>query len=227
MGRRPTVWNIQTTHRQPVPTRENSATPPYEEAFGTGRDLLINLGAERIVMSGFGTASVGLSAGYWNVEGNAVQVDGSTDEQAGDSTEMVIYPLQVQASYRLDTWAHIVPLAPVVRAGYSHYFWRILDGAGDIAQFSTGNEASGATQGWHAAFGVHLLLDFLDREMADDFTNDAGVENSYLTWNTGILESTILVPLTPFAWAMKLSCLASHSTCEPSSRHGTTHRIQS
>ena len=74
-----------------------------------------------------------------------------------------------------------MPLAPVVRAGYSHYFWRILDGAGDIAQFSTGNEASGATQGWHAAFGVHLLLDFLDREMADDFANDAGVENSYLT----------------------------------------------
>ena len=29
---------------------------------------------ERIVMSGFGTASVGLSAGYWNVEGNAFQV---------------------------------------------------------------------------------------------------------------------------------------------------------
>ena len=160
---------------------ENSTTPPYEEAFGTGREMLFSIGTERIIWSGIGTVSLGLSAGYWNVEGQAVQADGSADDEAGDSTELVIYPLQVQASYRVDTWSEIVPLVPVARAGFSHYFWRILDGSGDVAQFSQGQEASGATQGWHATFGVHLLLDFLDTEMADDFANDAGVENSYLT----------------------------------------------
>ena len=35
--------------------------------------------------------------------------------------------------------------------------------------------------GWHAAVGIHVLLDYLARDMAYDFERDAGVENTYLT----------------------------------------------
>ena len=57
--------------------------------------------------------------------------------------------------------------------------WRILDGAGDTARFSSGEEASGGTWGWHAGFGVNLLLDYFSPTMASDFNRDAGVNNSY------------------------------------------------
>ena len=35
--------------------------------------------------------------------------------------------------------------------------------------------------GWFYSIGLHLLLDFLDREMAWAFDRDAGVNHSYLS----------------------------------------------
>jgi hypothetical protein len=160
---------------------DNSAAPPYETAFGTSESLLLKIGAERHVFSVFGSLSIGVTAGYWSIEGNAVPADGAEDSSAADTTEFLIYPLQLQATYRLDTWANLIPIVPVIRGGLSYYLWRILDGSGEVTQFAGGNEASGATKGWHTSVGVHLLLDFLDEEMAADFERDAGVKNSYLT----------------------------------------------
>jgi len=160
---------------------ENSTVAPFESAFGTESSLSIQLGAERHVWSGVGTLSVGLSIGYWSLEGNAIAANGSEDSDATDTTEFVVYPMQLQTTYRIDTWSNYVPLVPIARLGLSYYYWRILDGGGDTAQFGPGKEAAGGTLGWHATIGAHLLLDFLDREMAADFERDAGVYNSYLT----------------------------------------------
>ena len=160
---------------------ENSTVAPFEAAFGTESTLSVQLGAERHIWSGIGTLSVGLSIGYWCLEGKAIAANGSEESDATDTTEFVVYPMQLQASYRIDTWSEIIPLVPVARLGVSYYYWRVLDGGGETAQFAGGKEAAGGTLGWHATVGAHLLLDFLDGEMAADFERDAGVYNSYLT----------------------------------------------
>jgi hypothetical protein len=142
---------------------------------------MFRLSAERHVFSAFGSLSMGVTAGYWNIEGNAIPAEGAEEVDAADTTSFMMLPFQLQATYRLDAWAEFFPLVPVIRGGLSYYFWRILDGSGEVTQFAGGDEASGATQGWHTSVGVYLLLDNLDQEMAADFERDAGVKGMYLT----------------------------------------------
>ncbi len=155
--------------------------PPFEEAFGDGTELMFSVGSERLIPTLVGTFAVGASIGYWNVEGTAVQADASAGNEASDTTELSIFPMNLQMSYRFDLLDRYIPFVPVARGGFDYYMWRVLDGSGDLASFSNGNEAQGATMGYHYAFGVHLLLDVLDQEMASDFERDAGVYNSYIT----------------------------------------------
>ena len=134
--------------------------------------------AERHLFQRFGIVSIGGGVGYWNVEGKAE----SQDSEVNEITEMTIYPLSVHLSYRFDYFKKDFPLIPVVKGGLNYYLWSIYDGAGDLARFSSGEEASGGTFGWHYSAGVHFLLDALDREMAWAFDRDAGVNHSYLTF---------------------------------------------
>ena len=160
---------------------EGSKTPPYEATFGDESPLLINMVFDRHIAHILGPISLGISAGLWSVSGEAVPIDGSTAE-ASDTTEMEIYPLAVQVSYRLDAFAENFPIAPVVRAGVDYYLWRILNGNGDVANFDATNQAMGGTHGWHYAIGFHLLLDALASDMARDFNYNAGVQNSFITF---------------------------------------------
>ncbi|MEE2757634.1 MAG: MXAN_2562 family outer membrane beta-barrel protein [Myxococcota bacterium] len=155
-----------------------SVLPPYQSAFGGDPSLLFNVSIHRNIPTPIGTTSIGVSAGYWCKEGKAIAPAGS---DASDTTEMVIYPLQLQGSYRLDRWLDYVPLAPVARVGLSYSYWRIYDGADNVAEFAPGQRATGGTLGWHATVGVHLLLDALDPEAAIDFERDAGLMNTYFT----------------------------------------------
>tara|TARA_B100001093_G_scaffold354265_1_gene338748 strand:- start:198 stop:488 length:291 start_codon:yes stop_codon:yes gene_type:complete len=63
----------------------------------------------------------------------------------------------------------------------SYSYWRIYDGSDSVAEFAPGQKATGGTLGWHAAVGIHLLLDALDPEAAIDFERDAGLMNTYFT----------------------------------------------
>ena len=160
---------------------DESLRPPYETAFGNDGDLLFTIAVERHLWSGFGTLSLGAAGGYWNAEGKSIPADNATTTDAEDSTEMSIFPFFLQATYRLDKWADVIPFAPVGRIGFDYYYWRIYNGADEVAEFGPGKPASGGTMGWHAAVGIHILLDYLARDMAYDFERDAGVENTYLT----------------------------------------------
>ncbi|MGC6418289.1 MAG: MXAN_2562 family outer membrane beta-barrel protein [Bradymonadia bacterium] len=157
---------------------QGSVRPPYEEAFGGDPSLVLRLKLQRNLAAPFGTIGLGSSIGYWCKEGKAIAPTGS---DASDTTEMVIYPIQLEASYRLDRWVEYFPLVPMVRGGLSYYYWRIFDGADDLASFSTGQDAQGGTLGWHVALGVHILLDAFDQEAAIDFERDAGLVNTYFT----------------------------------------------
>ena len=157
---------------------QGSVKPPYEEAFGGDPSLVLRLELQRNLTAPFGTIGIGTSVGYWCKEGKAIAPTGS---DASDTTELVIYPMQLEASYRLDRWVEYFPLVPMVRGGLSYYYWRIFDGADDLASFSTGEEAQGGTLGWHVALGVHILLDAFDQEAAISFERDAGLINTYFT----------------------------------------------
>ena len=153
---------------------------PYEEIFGNDDRLMVMALYEQHIFKSFGTLSAGFGAGYWSAECDGIPEEGSS---ATDTTEMTIVPLIAQMSYRFDAFQHLVPVVPVVRLGLDYYMWRITDGSGDVAEFVPGEPAQGATWGWHANFGLHLLLDTLAPEMAADFDRDAGVNHSYLTFD--------------------------------------------
>ncbi|MBV71720.1 MAG: hypothetical protein CMH52_10305 [Myxococcales bacterium] len=155
-----------------------SVLPPYESAFSGDPSLLFKISMQRNIATPIGTTGIGVSAGYWCKEGKAIAPTGS---DASDTTEMIIYPFQLQASYRVDRWLDYVPLAPIARVGLSYSYWRIYDGSDSVAEFAPGQKATGGTLGWHAAVGIHLLLDALDPEAAIDFERDAGLMNTYFT----------------------------------------------
>lgn len=149
---------------------------PYERVFKNDDPFLYLLTLDRHIFNDAGTLTAGVGVGYWSVDGKGVS------SSAVDSTSMRVVPVQAQVGYRLDFWEDIVPLVPAVRLGLDYYWWDIMDGSGETTRFPSGSEASGGTWGWHANFGVHLLLDFLDPEMATDFDTEAGVNSSYLVF---------------------------------------------
>ncbi len=150
---------------------------PYEKIFENQSSLMFEVTWEGHIIRDYGALTGGLSIGYWSVEGTTRLENDSVGE---DSTSFQMLPLSAQISYRFDMFAESFPLAPIVRVGLDYYLWRILDGEDEVAEFSPGNEAAGATYGWHGAVGVHLLLDFFAPDMALNFQRDAGVYNSFL-----------------------------------------------
>lgn len=149
---------------------------PYERVFNNESPLMFLLNIEHHLFNSAGTLSVGLGAGYWSVEGEGIS-DG-----ASDSTLFRVVPTQLQLTYRLDPWQESLPFVPVVRVGLDYNWWEIENGSGDTAKFPSQGSASGTTWGWHANLGIHLLLDFIDPEMASDFDSEAGVNSSYLVF---------------------------------------------
>ena len=158
---------------------------PYQDFFGTQKPTLFTFGMERFLSNLGGGVSIGLSLGYWSVEGTLKSA--SSDQTTSETTELVLYPLALEASYYLDAFAHSFPLIPFARIGADYCVWDILDGAGETSAFvyetaegTVEYEAFGATRGWHYSIGVQFLLDGLDAKTADAFERDAGVKNTYL-----------------------------------------------
>jgi hypothetical protein len=150
---------------------------PYERVFENQSPLMFQVQLERHLIQNKGTLSIGGSFGYWSVEGEGLSVT-----TVSETTELSMLPMSIYGAYRFDFFQKSMPIVPVIKAGMSYYSWTIYNGAGDIAQFNDGSEASGGTLGWFYSIGVHFLLDFLDPEMAWAFDRDAGVNHSFLTF---------------------------------------------
>lgn len=169
---------------------------PYAASFESADPLMLMFSFHRYLFTEAGTLSMGGGFGYWNNdEGRSIRSrPGDTLVYAEDTTEISVFPLFLELAYRFDLFQDIVPLVPAVRVGIDAYGWRVFDGAGDVAQFTdfdTGRptgEASGFSYGWHGSLGIHLLLDYFAPGMAADFDRDAGVNNSYLTFDYQIAE---------------------------------------
>lgn len=162
---------------------------PYERVFGADTETMFLTTWEAHIFNQWGTLAAGFGAGYWNVEGQGISSGDATD-----STEMTLWPVLAQLSYRFDLIQDYVPVVPVFRIGVDYYMWEIFQGDGETARFANvtlaadgsidrrapGAEARGGTWGWHGALGLHILLDYFAPQMAADFDRDAGVNHSYL-----------------------------------------------
>lgn len=157
----------------------NGNTPPYEAIFGDGSATLTVLGIHRHLFNEVGTATLGMTFGIWSVSGSGLDAAG---EPTSESTELSLIPLGMEIGYAFDLYEDFIPIVPTFRLGLDYYVWKILDGSDDTASFESGKTASGGTWGYHYSIGARLLLDFLAPQMAADFDRDAGVNNSYLTF---------------------------------------------
>ena len=156
---------------------EEGKQRPYERVFQDQSPLMFQVQLERHLIQDKGTVSMGGSFGFWSVEGEGLSVT-----SIAENTELSIRPLSIYGAYRFDLYQDVFPVVPMIKAGLSYYSWTIYDGAGEVAQFVDGSEASGGTMGWFYSIGAYFLLDFLDREMAWAFDRDAGVNHSYLSF---------------------------------------------
>lgn len=159
-------------------------TPPYEETFSNASETMFLLNLEIIFLEQFGTLSGGLGVGFWDVEGATRRrtPQAGEDTTGADKTTLQIIPTQMQLSYRLDYWQESIPLVPLFRVGFDYYFWEVLDDDSEVTSFEAGQPAEGGTWGTHVSIGAQLYLDFLAPGSASVFDREAGVNNSYLTF---------------------------------------------
>ena len=169
----------------------SSATAPYAATFGTGRPLMVQgLFSKSVWTTEVGSLEVGFGAGYWQVWGLGQYTDAGGTVQRGGSTSLMIIPVQVEATYRVD-WFYErwdVPFAPYVRGAIVDYIWN-ASGQGGTSSWtspptatppSTSYRGSGATFGWSATLGLALVLDFLDPTLAKQMDYDVGINRTML-----------------------------------------------
>jgi hypothetical protein len=159
------------------------ARTPWADVFGSKQLTLLRGHFDWQLWDGFGTAAVGLGAGYGWVDGFARDADGEATE---DEIGFNLMPLTLSVVYRFD-WAASrfgFPLVPYGKAGLSAGLWWATDADDDVTTATDASgrsrRGSGVTFGWHAAGGLMFLLDVLAPGMAASMQDEAGVRNTYL-----------------------------------------------
>ena len=156
---------------------------PFKTVFGSGSELLFELGVDYEIWHGFGTVTAGGSFGFVQFLGKALT---STGEKSTDTTVFNLLPLRLNVGYHFDLLSRkfAIPIVPYVTTGISYYIWWVLDGVGDTAEWENADgdtfEAQGGIFGAHLFVGVKLLLDWLDEGAAANLYDDVGVINTFL-----------------------------------------------
>jgi hypothetical protein len=156
---------------------------PFKTIFGSGSELLFELGVDYEIWHGFGTVTAGGSFGFVQFLGKALT---STGEKSTDTTVLNLLPLRLNVGYHFDLLSKefAIPLVPYVTGGISYYIWWVLDGVGDTAEWENADgdsfKAQGGIFGMHVFVGLKLLLDWLDEGAAANLYDDVGVINTFL-----------------------------------------------
>jgi hypothetical protein len=165
----------------------NATAPPYATTFGTSRPLMVQgFFSKSVWITEVGALDVGVGAGWWQASGQGQYTDPVTQVVLrGGSTSLMIIPLQIAASYRVD-WFYDrfdIPLAPYVRGAILDYIWS-TSGQADVSSWTsaagTAYRGSGATFGWSATLGLALVLDALDPALARQMDYDVGINRTML-----------------------------------------------
>jgi hypothetical protein len=166
-------FDLQAGPYLPDVDSEFSAKPgPWEKTFGTGRSWLFRGGWSYTVYYGYGSAEVGVQAGYFSRAGYGQLPSG---EPSADRTTFRTIPTSLTATYRFDWLAdrYRIPFAPYGRLSLDRYNWWVTDGSGKTTE-------KGATMGWSAGGGLAFLLDVVDPGLARELDRDSGINHSYL-----------------------------------------------
>ncbi len=144
---------------------------PWEKTFGTSRPWLFRGGWGYAFYNGWGTFEAGLQAGFLTKSGFGQLVTGGT---SGDRTSFRMIPTSLTATYRFDTIGsgYALPVAPYVRLALERYNWWVTNGSGKTSKV-------GATNGYSAAAGLALRLDFFDPDMGRELDRETGINHSY------------------------------------------------
>ena len=185
----PKQFAVQLTfgpYRPDVDSEFDGKRHPYNDYFGSGRNLLSQVEFDYELFQRMGSLSAGIGVGFFRVSGTAPLADRSGNLSADQSTITVV-PVSLSAVYRFDYYLvnDDFPIVPHAKVGLDWDYWQITDGNGEIATDSVGGHARGGTFGWHAALGVALVIDKLDPEAAKAFDTEMGVNHSALVFEYG------------------------------------------
>lgn len=181
-----------------------SGRGPYEATFGKSFMWLGEAELDFQLFQKFGSLAVGVSAGYAEKYGKAVNV--GTGEASSESTALHIVPIKALLVYRFD-WLNLkfdIPLVPYLKAGPVIMPWWVTKGA-DI-EIAGGFRGQGSKLGLAGVVGLAFCLDFLDRRLARDFDNSTGVNHSYL-FAEGTLQNMVLFERASNTRPLNLSSL--------------------
>jgi hypothetical protein len=162
----------------PLIDRPFTGTKPYQQVFGGGPMLLGELEVDYHLFQRFGSLAVGLSGGYAEKYGRAV--DDATGAQTSQATGLMLVPLKALAVYRFD-WLSLkydVPLVPYAKGGLVVMPWWVTSGS--ALEVDNGVRGAGVSVGLAGVLGLALTLDFLDPRLARDFDTGVGVNHTYL-----------------------------------------------
>lgn len=170
--------NLRLGGYKPLIDEEEGLTgTPYKDTFGDASLLLFEAELQRFFYQGYGTAGLGLSAGYGEKYAAAKLSDGTN---AGEQTALRVIPITANVFYKFDyaafEWS--IPLVPYGKLGLVYEPWWITKGSG--TEVVDGNKGAGAKWGWSATAGMAFMLDVLEPRFARDFDSDLGVNHSYL-----------------------------------------------
>lgn len=114
---------------------------------------------------------VEVGGGYMTKNGKGKTVTGIA---TGAETTFQMAPVDMTLLYRLNLFPDQI-IVPYIGGGLSYnlYWEKVKDG----------KEMKGGMWGHHATGGAQLLLDRFDRSSAQNFKEDYGIENTYLTIN--------------------------------------------
>ncbi len=149
---------------------------PYATIFGNGTRWTFKAEAARSVFDKLGTVEIGAGVGYFSASGKGIYSGGANVGQPSpDTTTFNIVPTSLFAEYRFDWLAdrYGIPLAPFAKLALERYNWWVTGAGGKTTK-------SGATNGWSAAGGLAILLDFFDPALAREMDRDTGIHHTYL-----------------------------------------------
>jgi hypothetical protein len=171
------------TYRPDIDSEFGGAATPYGNAFGTSRGLMIQVVFSRsLYLSDLVTVDLGFGAGYWEKYGVGIcSPPDCATVQTGDSTSLLVIPLTLAATARLDWLIYKAgtPLAPYLRLSLHDYLWWTYGGSGGVSVVG-GQRGAGQTMGWSLTGGLGLVLDFLDEQLAREMDFDTGINHTIL-----------------------------------------------
>jgi hypothetical protein len=159
-----------------IDTEAGLTGTPYEDTFGGESMLLFEVEMQRFFFQRFGSAGIGLSAGYAEKYADSITEE---DEVAAEKTALKVVPLKLNALYKFDyaafRWGF--PLVPYGKLGLIYMPWWITKG--DNIQKLGDRSGKGGRFGYGLTLGASFLLDVLEPRLARDFDTDLGVNHSY------------------------------------------------